>query len=530
MTGHLIPNDGWTFAQIRNTTTSGLDGTVYSGTQLENELRRNPAFENAIFCTAPHWQGSMHTVSSNPRGTVKFAYVDEDGKITAQAKRDGVFLFNKRTRFVPTGDVATIILCGRCHCIGHATDSTACPLPANAVRCFICGNSHHSNDHAAHCPNQHDKVSDCRCLFPCINCGGNHNAHSPHCKLKMGFAPLELAPPPTEAASTIPSAKGKARATPAEDLVLTQREGTDPAPNDMQDPFTLVTWKPKGKKAKASAKRAEARNASNASVPGSGIAAPPAPPAPSTPSGPKPSTPTTSARKTSTVPARPVKRFPQPPTWHEAPVIYQRHVANDTECAEALRRIFKHEPTPDELRSLHVAWGGHETDEEVTALWTLHFRWAVKYGLPLTMSSARNKIVYEGKYGVEETLKRFEEDWGPINPRNYLLSKIPREQYFSHPGDLEEEIIPPETAQHNRNMARTLVQTILQFKQLEAKANNTPPPPAITEPIVEALLDAYSFQGTYSFFGLASAGADDGIWNALLDMHATSTAALAAYA
>ncbi|KAH8987741.1 hypothetical protein EDB86DRAFT_2832135 [Lactarius hatsudake] len=132
LTGHLVPNDGWTFAQIRNTVTSGLDGTVYSGTQLEDELRRNPAFENTIFCIAPHWQGTMHTVSSNPRGTVKFAYVDEDGKITAQAKHDGVFLFNERTRFVPTGDVATIILCGRCHRIGHATDSPACPLPANA--------------------------------------------------------------------------------------------------------------------------------------------------------------------------------------------------------------------------------------------------------------------------------------------------------------------------------------------------------------------------------------------------------------
>ncbi|KAH8976676.1 hypothetical protein EDB86DRAFT_3251206 [Lactarius hatsudake] len=133
MTGQLVPNDGWTFAQIRDTHTSNSDGTVFTSQQLEEELRRNPAFEDAIFCIAPHWQGSMHKIESNPRGTVKFAYVDEDGKVTAQAKRDGVFLFNEKARFVPTGDVATIILCGRCHRIGHATDSQACPLPPNGM-------------------------------------------------------------------------------------------------------------------------------------------------------------------------------------------------------------------------------------------------------------------------------------------------------------------------------------------------------------------------------------------------------------
>ncbi|KAH8999814.1 hypothetical protein EDB86DRAFT_2828096 [Lactarius hatsudake] len=40
MTGHLVPNDGWTFAQIRDTTTSDASGTVFSGSQLEDELRR----------------------------------------------------------------------------------------------------------------------------------------------------------------------------------------------------------------------------------------------------------------------------------------------------------------------------------------------------------------------------------------------------------------------------------------------------------------------------------------------------------
>ncbi|KAH8999848.1 hypothetical protein EDB86DRAFT_3139193 [Lactarius hatsudake] len=531
MTGQLVPNDGWTFAQIRDTTTSGPDGAVYSGSQLEDELRRNPAFEHAIFCITPHWQGTMHKVSTNPRGTVKFAYVDEDGRITAQAKRDGVFLFNEKTRFIPTGDVATIILCGRCHRIGHATDSPACPLPLNAVRCFICGGSHHSDHHATHCPNQHDKVGECRCLFPCINCGGGHNARSPYCKLKMGFAPPDLAPPPdanAPSAPAKPSAKGKAKEAPPEDLIPTQREPTQPsAKNGTQGEFTTVTHK-RGRKARSTETRHNVRHTTNALVPGAPAASTtplptPSPHAPSTASG-------SSGRKTSSVPARPVYKPPTPPNWHEAPVIFQRHVATDTECAAALKRVFKHEPSAEELRSIHVAWGGHENDEEVTALWTLHFRWAVKYGLPLTMASAKSKIIHESIYKAQEALKRFEEDWGTVGPRMYLLSTIPREQYFSHPGDLEETIISPEEAASNRENARILVNTILQFKQLEAKVNNTTAPPAITEPIIEALLDAYSFQGTYSFFSITSAGADSSIWDALVDMHATSTIALDNYA
>ncbi|KAH8991862.1 hypothetical protein EDB86DRAFT_3079481 [Lactarius hatsudake] len=110
MVGQLVPNDGWVNAQIRETHTSDASGNVYTNEQLEMELRRNPAFEEAIFCIAPHWQGSKHTVVSNPRGTVAFAYVDEDRKTTTQAQWDGVFLFNEKTKFIPVGDTPTIVI------------------------------------------------------------------------------------------------------------------------------------------------------------------------------------------------------------------------------------------------------------------------------------------------------------------------------------------------------------------------------------------------------------------------------------
>ncbi|KAH9005762.1 hypothetical protein EDB86DRAFT_3070738 [Lactarius hatsudake] len=538
MTGQLVPNDGWTFAQIRDTTTSDHTGTVYTGAQIKEELRRNTAFEDAIFCIAPHWQGSIHKVSHNAQGTIKFAYVDEDGQITARAKKDSVFLFSEKTCFVPTGDVAIIQLCGRCHRIGHATDSAACPLPSNAVRCFICGGAHHSNDHATHCPRPHDKVGECCCLIPCINCGGGHNAHSPFCKLKMGFSPPPLAPPPATVQATPPkpSAKGKGPAPPwtnaspsanalaQDDLIPTQREPALAAQTEA--PFTMVQRKAK-RKANAKAKT----RAANQSVPGSTSYAPSA--APQTALTPRPS-----GKLTSVVPARPAYKgkakassYSSPPSWHDAPVIFKKHVATDMECASAMELLFGHEPTPDELQSLHVAWGGHESDEEITALWMLHFRWAVKYGLPLTVAQTINKITGCDADNTTKRLLRFEEDWGPATPRNFLLSTIPRDQYFSHPGDLEENIISPEDAAQNRQMARLLIQSCIKFKTLEARANNEAPPPAITEPIVEAVLDLYSHNQTYSFFSLAKVATEDNdIWKAILDVHASATSALVQYA
>ncbi|KAH8999633.1 hypothetical protein EDB86DRAFT_3075702 [Lactarius hatsudake] len=546
LAGHLVPNDGWTFAQIRDTTTSDATGSVYTGSQLEEELRRNPAFEDTIFCIAPHWQGSLNKVSHNPRGTVKFAYVDENGQTTARAKRDGVFLFNERTRFVPTGDVATIKLCGRCHRIGHSTDSPACPLPEHAVRCFICGGAHHSDDHATNCPRPHDKVGECRCLFPCINCGGNHNARSPHCKQKMGFAPPILAPrPSSDTVTPAPSAKGKApqrppAASPPSDeiLVSTQR---DAAPDQEELPFELVTRKT-GKKAKKTARIQAEKAAINASVPGSAsFTTNPSQPAPAPSTAPPTQSGSGSVKGsgkgkgklTSIVPARPAYKSqpPKPPTWREAPIITKRHVATDLECATAMEHLFGHAPSADDLRSLHVAWGGHPSDEEATALWTLHFKWAVKYGLPLTISQTIDVIVGTSGDGAVARLLRFEEDWGTANPRNYLLSTIPRDQYFAQPGDLEETVISPEDAKHNRDMARHLVHACIRFKVLEAKANNTPPPPAITEPVIEAVLDLYSHNGTYSFFSIAKASTEDNdIWTAISDVHSSATSALAAYA
>ncbi|KAH9024527.1 hypothetical protein EDB84DRAFT_1564369 [Lactarius hengduanensis] len=189
----------------------------------------------------------MDRISSTLQSTIAMAYVDEDATITNRASKDGIFMFNERIRLVVTGDSPSIILCGRCHRIGHASDSTACPLPSNAVRCVRCGGSHHSLDHATFCPNPHDKAGECACLFPCLNCGGNHNARSPFCKLKKGFAPAPLAPRPALSPLAQPTSsakdKGKAAAPPPVDP-STPSQGTEASTSAGGD-FTTVVRKGK---------------------------------------------------------------------------------------------------------------------------------------------------------------------------------------------------------------------------------------------------------------------------------------------
>ncbi|KAH9169143.1 hypothetical protein EDB89DRAFT_2073231 [Lactarius sanguifluus] len=471
LTGHLVPNDGWTHAQLRDVVTSLDDGVLFNNDSLAKELRRNPVLENTIFCFAPHWQGNLHNVVQSPRGTVKIAFVDETGSVTAAIKRDGLFMFNEKVRFILTGDLPNIILCGHCHRIGHKAGTTACPLPANAFRCHICGGAHHSEDHATQCPNRHEKVGECRCKFPCLNCGGKHNCRSSFCSMKKGFAPPPLVAkpsPPSGNTPAAPSAKGKAPAPPAhpvEDLVPTQREeaptsaGNGVEANDA--PFTEVRKKGKGRRKAAAKTRAAA---ANAAIPGSGAASPSPPPSPpkagpstTTPHHSNPAPPAGPGKLTSAVPARPAYKgrvYPTPPTWKEAETITWQHVATKTEVAEALRNICGKVPEADDLLHLHKEWDGRTDSTEPTALDTIQFAFAVKYGLPLTIPATVGRIS-KGLSPAEaqRKLSQFEADFGLVAPRRYVESLIKHPQSFLLPGEIPTIPVSAEDAEKNRRNA-----------------------------------------------------------------------------
>ncbi|KAH8993537.1 hypothetical protein EDB92DRAFT_2102992 [Lactarius akahatsu] len=204
---------------------------------------------------------------------------------------------------------------------------------------------------------------------------------------------ITFAPP-----TPTPSAKGKAPAPahPVEDLVPTQRDDpTTTAGKDAEGTFTTVSHKRPNRKS-AAKKRAQA---SNSRLPAPNTTAPAQ----------------LNVKLMSSVPARPAykgKRFPEPPTWKEVPIIGWSHVATPTETADATRALCGHEPTAEDLKLLHIEWDGHPSDEEATAIQTIYFRYVVQYGFPLMTDATKFRLTKGlGPAEAQATLKCFEEDW-----------------------------------------------------------------------------------------------------------------------
>ncbi|KAI9437880.1 hypothetical protein BJY52DRAFT_1196228 [Lactarius psammicola] len=196
--GDILPNHGWTFAQLRGVPTSDGGGVIFSPQQLLEEIRIMPFFSDAIFCSMPHWQASFHTISTVSTSTVQIVFIDEDGSRSQAAKRHGVGMFGLRVGYFSMGNTPFFSQCGRCHAIGHVTGAPACRLAPNSVRCHICGGAHLGTEHNFHCKaTTHVVAGQCNCRFKCLLCGqAGHNARSPKCpKQGGGFKPCPISGP-----------------------------------------------------------------------------------------------------------------------------------------------------------------------------------------------------------------------------------------------------------------------------------------------------------------------------------------------
>ncbi|KAH9168174.1 hypothetical protein EDB89DRAFT_2205452 [Lactarius sanguifluus] len=462
MTGHLVPNDGWTHAQLRNVITSNADGVIPDSTMLEAELRRNPAFEEAIFCIAPHWAGSLHNLSTKARGTVAFAYIDGKGHITGRARADNT----------PPPSFYVV----------DATESDTPPTQRHA----------------------HSQTTQCGALSaegpttPSITFytaqTSMTKSESADCKLKMSFSPPPLAPrPSTSPPPAAPSAKGKAKVTaahPVEDLVPSQREpaSTSADAADTDNGFTEV-------------KRA------NANVPGA-----------STASASPPVQQGTTGKLTSKVPARPLKRvWPTPPTGKEAPIIKEAHVASLLETSEALQRILGKDAPVEKLRQLDAQWGGSaDAMGEPQMIYDLPFRYAVRYGFPLTRQQTIRRIAGPDIVQGLEKINEWTEEWGEITPYAYLITHTAAQlQTFdkSFPESFQPTAANPSDAINNRQMAHLVIEAAIKTHSFLHHLD----PDYISAATVEQTLDEYENNGAYDMFKLSNAQV---VWDTLAETQA----------
>ncbi|KAH9030365.1 hypothetical protein EDB85DRAFT_1891660 [Lactarius pseudohatsudake] len=158
----LIPNEGWTWAQVRGVPTTDPHGVIWEEHQLLSELRNNELFKNALLPQAPRWQNGPGKIKTET-ATVMIAYCDKTGELSTLITRDRIYMFGQITKVVVAGDRPTIIQCGRCHEIGHNASAPICRVPKTAYRCFICGGGHDGRDHSYHCKGQHRIASRLPC-------------------------------------------------------------------------------------------------------------------------------------------------------------------------------------------------------------------------------------------------------------------------------------------------------------------------------------------------------------------------------
>ncbi|KAI9434756.1 hypothetical protein BJY52DRAFT_1197992 [Lactarius psammicola] len=88
--GNILPNKGWTFAQLRGVPTSDGAGVIHDSDTLLREIRRAPFFASAIFVSKPCWQLSNAALTHARTGVIQLAFIDENGSHSAAAKAQGV--------------------------------------------------------------------------------------------------------------------------------------------------------------------------------------------------------------------------------------------------------------------------------------------------------------------------------------------------------------------------------------------------------------------------------------------------------
>ncbi|KAI9452720.1 hypothetical protein BJY52DRAFT_1190062 [Lactarius psammicola] len=406
--GNPLPNKGWTFAQLRGVPTSDGAGVIHSVDTLLQEIRWVPLFRDAIFVSKPHWQLPVTSLAHATRGVVQLAFIDETGDRSRNAKAQGVGMFGTRTQFFLTGNKPFFAQCGRCHEIGHATNAPACKLGPNSVRCHICGGSHSSSEHGFHCKaTTHVVAGQCNCHFPCLLCGGRHNARSPLCPVRGGFKPSPLASisTPSPNANALASTSNSTQPPVSTDGFTTVGKGGKNA--NPQSSGSRTTGKGRNRRGK----KAPAGEAS------SGL---------STASPANPNT-NGNAQGSSVM-----------------TVIFPDEVATITETIDAFRKLAyavcdgSKEDLQRAMTELEGGWGA--PTENLDNLFTLPARYTVKHELPLTIPQTEDAVARAGggdHQKASECVHAFRAAWGSTQPVHFVYHSLPAATRFASEEEIE---------------------------------------------------------------------------------------------
>ncbi|KAN0135503.1 hypothetical protein V8E53_006782 [Lactarius tabidus] len=146
----VVPTKGWTWIQLCQVPTEDDKHCIWGPDDLLTAFRQNPCFQDTLICVQPHWQGNPLT-SDKAFSTVLAAIIDDDNSVCQAVLTHGVQMFGAQVKFLHCRDNPTLQQCGRCHQLGHYSNSPRCKLPKGALKCYQCGGNHNGRDHDYEC-------------------------------------------------------------------------------------------------------------------------------------------------------------------------------------------------------------------------------------------------------------------------------------------------------------------------------------------------------------------------------------------
>ena len=188
--GELVINHGWSRIMLKMVPVYNAIDSPHGPIALEEEVRQAiPALAKKPFAQAPKWLLGPTRIQGQ-YSSVTFAFSDPDRSITKGILAKPVPMFGREVRAVEFIDRPPLVICGRCHLLGHQTGSQVCKVKPDQVRCAHCGGAHKTEEHAVNCKKArtHRIAGICDCNPFCLNCKGNgHISTDPTCPRRKDF-------------------------------------------------------------------------------------------------------------------------------------------------------------------------------------------------------------------------------------------------------------------------------------------------------------------------------------------------------